>query len=81
MGFIKSNLHYSAEFLEFTVTNGWLIVPWYKRIIFHGELIINVDHTPSKYVPASSVAMAEKNSKDDGPNQGVIILTKSVPSD
>ena len=56
-------------------------MPWYKRIIFHGELIINVDHTPSKYVPASSVAMAEKNSKDDGPNQEVIILTKSVPSD
>ena len=27
------------------------------------ELIINVDQTPSKYVPTSSVSMAEKNSK------------------
>ena len=27
------------------------------------ELIINIDQTPSKYVPSSSVTMAEKNSK------------------
>ena len=35
------------------------------------ELIINVDQTSSKYVPTSSVTMAEKNSKHvtkEGPN-------------
>ena len=33
------------------------------------ELIINVDQTPSKYVPTSSVTMAEKNFKHV-PKQG-----------
>jgi hypothetical protein len=34
-----------------------------KKYNIPDELIINVDQTPSKYVPTSSVTMAEKNSK------------------
>ncbi|PFX26609.1 hypothetical protein AWC38_SpisGene8728 [Stylophora pistillata] len=55
MGLIKSDLGGYGQYLNFVITNVEGEIP--------DELILNVDQTPSRFVPTDNVTIAEKSSK------------------